>query len=95
VIPDFTSLFLSAGLTDVREDVPSTDRLPEQRVEFTEIGVGALCGALTNFAKAGMAGEGGWSVEEVEGLRKKAAEEMRGGCYLRWDIHVTVGRVPN
>lgn len=87
--PDFGELFRSAGLKDVQEDVISTDRLPEQRREFTEIGVGAVFGGLANLSKAGE--EGYWSKEEVEKKRKLAVRDMESGAYLRWDIHVAVG----
>jgi hypothetical protein len=58
-------LFRDAGLQSVQEDVISTDRLVEQRREFTEIGVGAVFGGLGNLSKAGTGEEGYWSEEEV------------------------------
>jgi hypothetical protein len=85
--PDFGQLFKDAGLVDVLEDVISTDRLPEQRREFTEIGVGAVFGGLANLSKAGE----GWDREEVERRRGEAVRDMESGAYLRWDIHVAVG----
>lgn len=87
--PDFGELFRSAGLKDVEEDVISTDRLVEQRRDFTEIGIGAVFGGLANLSKTG--GEGYWTKEEVEERKKKALEDMESGAYLRWDIHVGVG----
>jgi hypothetical protein len=87
--PDFGQLFRDAGLKHVEEDVISTDRLPEQRRGFTEIGVGAVFGGLRNLSKAGE--EGYWSAEEVEEGRKEAVSDMESGAYLRWDIHVGVG----
>lgn len=63
--PDMGSLFRDAELQNVQEDVISTDRLVEQRREFTEIGVGAVFGGLGNLSKAGTGEEGYWSEEEV------------------------------
>lgn len=87
--PDFGKLFRDAGLVGVEEDVVSTDRLVEQRREFTEIGIGAVFGGLANLSKAGE--EGYWAVEEVERRRGEAVKDLESGAYLRWDIHVGVG----
>ncbi|KAF2795401.1 S-adenosyl-L-methionine-dependent methyltransferase [Melanomma pulvis-pyrius CBS 109.77] len=87
--PDFNKLFTDAGLQDVEEDVSSTDRLPEQRKDFTEIGLGAVFGALRNMASTKT--EGYWSEKEVDGFREKAVEDMDSGAYLRWDLHVSIG----
>jgi hypothetical protein len=87
--PDFAKLFRDAGLTNVEEDVISTDRLVEQRREFTEIGIGAVFGGLKNLSKAG--GEGYWGEREVEERREAAVKDMESGAYLRWDIHIAVG----
>jgi hypothetical protein len=87
--PDFAELFRDAGLTNVEEDVISTDRLVEQRREFTEIGIGAVFGGLKNLSKAGEVGY--WSDKEVEERREAAVRDMESGAYLRWDIHVAVG----
>ena len=87
--PEWTELFEGAGLQRVEEDVLSTDRLVEQRPEFTEIGIGAVYGALANLAKTG--GEGYWGVEEVKEARERALEDRKSGAYLRWDLNVTVG----
>lgn len=90
--PDFGQLFRDAGLEGVEEDVISTDRLAEQRREFTEIGVGAVFGGLSNLSKAGE--DGYWTKEEVEERRALAVRDMESGAYLRWDIHVAVGFKP-
>lgn len=87
-------LFEDAGLEKVEEDVLSTDRVVELRRDFTEIGIGAVFGALGNMAAAGGGGEGGnWSGKEVEQRRAEAVKDMESGAYLRWDIHVSVGFV--
>jgi hypothetical protein len=87
--PDFDTLFTDAGLQDVESDVSSTDRLPEQRQAFTEIGVGAVFGALKNMASTKTAGY--WTEEEVDSNKLRAVEDMQSGAYLRWDIHVSIG----
>jgi SAM-dependent methyltransferase len=87
--PDFDALFTGAGLQDVESDLLSTDRLPEQRQAFTEIGVGAVFGALKNMA--GTKTEGYWTEEEVDSNKLKAVDDMQSGAYLRWDINVNIG----
>lgn len=87
--PDWTNMFADAGLQKVEEDVSSTDRLPQQRRDFTEIGIGAVFGALKNLS--GVKEEGYWSAQEVEERREKALSDMKLGAYLRWDLHVTIG----
>lgn len=87
--PDFASLFSDAGLQSIETDVISTDRLQEHRRKFTEIGTGAVLGALKNLAKANT--EGYWSEDEVERRRNEALEDMESGAYLRWDIYIAVG----
>lgn len=74
---------------DVQEDVISTDRLVEQRADFTEIGIGAVFGGLANLSK--VQEEGYWSAEKVEEMRREALGDRESGAYLRWDIHVGVG----
>ncbi|ORY08734.1 S-adenosyl-L-methionine-dependent methyltransferase [Clohesyomyces aquaticus] len=87
--PDWTKMYKDAGLEKVEEDVLSTDRLPEQRTDFTEIGIGAVFGGLKNLAST--KAEGYWTEQEVEEYRQKAIEDMQSGAYLRWDLHVTIG----
>jgi SAM-dependent methyltransferase len=87
--PDFGELFRSVGLKGVEEDVISTDRLVEQRREFTEIGIGAVFAGLKNLSKA--AQEGYWTEQEVEERKVAALKDMESGAYLRWDIHVGLG----
>ena len=87
--PSFTKLFEDAGLKGVEEDVLSTDRLPEQRDEFTELGIGAVFGGLRNLAR--VQEEGYWDEEEVERRRGLAQRDRESGAYLRWDIHIGVG----
>ncbi|KAF2271081.1 hypothetical protein CC78DRAFT_506612 [Lojkania enalia] len=87
--PDFTPMFIEAGLQKVEEDVISTDRLPEQRSDFTEIGIGAVFSGLKNLASTKI--EGYWTEDEVKVNREKAIEDMESGAYLRWDLHVTIG----
>jgi SAM-dependent methyltransferase len=85
----FARLLEDAGMRGVSEDVLSTDRDPGQRRAFTELGIGAVFGALANMAREG--GAEVWGVEEVARRRKEAVRDMDSGAYLRWDIHVVVG----
>lgn len=87
--PSLQKLFEEAGLQDVDEDVLSTDRLPELRGEFTDLGIGAVFAGLGNLAK--VKEEGGWDEEEVQRRRTLAVRDRESGAYLRWDIHVGVG----
>lgn len=87
--PSLQGLFEDAGLERVEEDVLSTDRLPERRGEFTDLGIGAVFAGLGNLAKARE--EGGWDEEEVVRRRALAVKDRESGAYLRWDIHVGVG----
>ncbi|KAF2632700.1 S-adenosyl-L-methionine-dependent methyltransferase [Macroventuria anomochaeta] len=90
--PSLTRLFEDAGLKGVEEDVLSTDRLPEQRGEFTDLGIGAVFGGLRNLAR--VREEGRWDEGEVERRRGLAVGDRESGAYLRWDIHVGVGFKP-
>ena len=87
--PSFTKLFEDAGLEGVDEDVLSTDRLPEQRGDFTDLGIGAVFGGLRNLAK--VREEGYWDEGEVERRKALAVGDRESGAYLRWDIHIGVG----
>ncbi|KAF9699198.1 hypothetical protein EKO04_003000 [Ascochyta lentis] len=87
--PGLSKLFEEVGLLRVEEDVLSTDRLPEQRGEFTDLGIGAVFGGLRNLAK--VEGQGYWDEVEVERRRALAVRDRESGAYLRWDIHVGVG----
>ncbi|KAF1966973.1 S-adenosyl-L-methionine-dependent methyltransferase [Bimuria novae-zelandiae CBS 107.79] len=87
--PEWQSMFEDAGLARVEEDVLSTDRLPEQRPNFTEIGLGAVFHGLANLSK--IKEEGYWSADEVAQAKQKALEDKSSGAYLRWDLNVTVG----
>lgn len=89
--PSFMQLFEDGGLERVEEDVLSTDRLPEQREAFTDLGIGAVFGGLKNLAK--VKEEGYWDESEVERRRELAQRDRESGAYLRWDIHVGVGFV--
>lgn len=87
--PSFSKLFEDAGLQGVEEDVLSTDRDPQQRGEFTDLGIGAVFGGLRNLAK--VREEGYWDESEVERRKALAQKDRESGAYLRWDIHVGVG----
>lgn len=90
--PSLQKLFEDARLQRVEEDVLSTDRLPEQRDDFTDLGIRAVFGGLRNLAK--VKAEGYWDEEEVEKRRALAVSDKESGSYLRWDIHVAVGFKP-
>ncbi|OAG10497.1 S-adenosyl-L-methionine-dependent methyltransferase [Paraphaeosphaeria sporulosa] len=87
--PEWQKMYADAGLERIEEDVLSTDRLIEQRPDFTEIGIGAVFGALANLAK--IKEEGYWNEQEVSEAKQKALEDRTSGAYLRWDLHVTIG----
>lgn len=89
--PEWQKMYADAGLERIEEDVMSTDRLPEQRSDFTEIGIGAVFHGLGNLAK--IKEPGYWNAEEVEQAKLKALADKKSGAYLRWDLTVTIGFV--
>ncbi|KAJ4358591.1 uncharacterized protein N0V89_003175 [Didymosphaeria variabile] len=87
--PDWQKMYADAGLVNIEEDVLSTDRNPEQRPDFTEIGIGAVHHGLGNLAR--IKEDGYWNEQEVQESKQKALEDRASGAYLRWDLHVTIG----
>ncbi|OTB07252.1 hypothetical protein M426DRAFT_8979 [Hypoxylon sp. CI-4A] len=81
-----------AGLDPVISDVVSSDRVPETREGLT---LASIRGSF-NWARWMIERKtpDAMPIEEVEQLEKKAYEELKTGCYVRFDIHVAVGRKP-
>lgn len=93
VNPELRKNVAKAGFVDVREDVIASDRAAETRKEHTLIGLQAVsAGTLIKMKQ-----QGKWVHDEqwVHDMYKKAVEEMEGGVYVRWDMHVITGRKPS
>ncbi|KAI1169039.1 S-adenosyl-L-methionine-dependent methyltransferase [Nemania serpens] len=81
-----------AGLTPVVSDVVSSDRLPETRAQLTITGLQAIFSWARLMTERGV--KGSLSSDELESLERKAYEDVRSGCYVRYDIYVTCGQKP-
>lgn len=81
----------AAGLT-VITDMVSSDRVPSTRERLSVIVMGLL------FRWARMMTErkapGSLSGDELDRLEKEAYDDIKSGCYIRYDIHVICGRKP-
>ncbi|KAH9822803.1 methyltransferase [Teratosphaeria destructans] len=76
------------GFVECREDVVSSDRVAEGRMEGSVIGVGAINSLARNMAREGGGGEG------IEESCEAAVLEIGDGVYWRWNIHTIVARKP-
>ncbi|KAI0443566.1 hypothetical protein F4803DRAFT_561532 [Xylaria telfairii] len=83
---------MDAGLTSVVSDVVSSDRLPETRDKLTITGMQAIFSWARLMTERRV--EGSLSNEELDSLEKKAYEDIRSGCYVRYDIYVACGQKP-
>ncbi|KAI0384041.1 S-adenosyl-L-methionine-dependent methyltransferase [Hypomontagnella monticulosa] len=81
----------AAGLT-VATDVVSSDRVPSTRERLSVITMGLM------FRWARLMAErkapGSMSDDELECLEKEAYDDIKSGCYLRYDIYIACGRKP-
>ncbi|KAI1827541.1 hypothetical protein F4861DRAFT_369582 [Xylaria intraflava] len=82
----------AAGLRPVLRDIVSSDRLPETRERATVNSNLAFLSTMRVLSKKGA--PGAMTSEEIDALETKVHEEIRSGAYLRYDIHVIVGRKP-
>ncbi|KAI0096805.1 S-adenosyl-L-methionine-dependent methyltransferase [Nemania sp. FL0031] len=82
-----------AGLTSVVSDIVSSDRLPETRDKLTITGMQAIFSWARLMTERGV--EGSLSNKELDSLEKKVHEEdIKSGCYVRYDIYVFCGQKP-
>ncbi|KAK9422881.1 putative Methyltransferase domain-containing protein [Seiridium unicorne] len=81
-----------AGLTSVVVDFVSSDRVPETRERMTANGMRAvLAWAKLMTARGAPASLHGVDLQKAE---RDAYEDIRSGCYVRFDIYVASGRMP-
>jgi hypothetical protein len=88
-------VFRKLGLTDVHEDVFSTDRLQDPELQLREKGTrnALVCFLGTLQALVGVDGNG-WSEERIERLKVEAMKEVDEGVYHTLDQVCIVGRRP-
>ncbi|KAI0404531.1 hypothetical protein F4802DRAFT_566316 [Xylaria palmicola] len=77
----------AAGLTSVVKDVRSSDLVPQIQEKSTATIANLIFTWARMVASRGTEFDGG-----LENLEKAVHEEIRSGCYLRYNIHVAVGR---
>ncbi|KAJ9322951.1 hypothetical protein DTO027B5_2993 [Paecilomyces variotii] len=83
----------AAGLEQVQEDIVSSDRLPETRKALTANGMTAIFSWARLMASKGA--PGALSSERLDELERQAEADIQSGCYVRFDIHVSWGFLPN
>ena len=83
------TIFEHKGLRNVFQDIVASDRVSETRQALTQASYDGIFGwALKMQANSA---PGAWTMEEVEELTGKCEEEIRGGCYCRFEMYVTIG----
>ncbi|KAI2634468.1 S-adenosyl-L-methionine-dependent methyltransferase [Xylaria nigripes] len=82
----------AAGLCDVSRDIVSSDRLPETRERSTLNSTLAILSTLRLMAERKE--PGAMTFEEIDALENRAYEDIKSGTYVRYDIHVIIGRKP-
>lgn len=83
----------AAGLVHIASDYVSSDRVPETRERMTANG---MC-AIVSWARLMAAREAPESIgsEELGRAENAAYEDIRSGCYVRFDIHIACGQMPS
>lgn len=81
-----------AGLAPVTSDMVSSDRLPETRERITANGMRAILAWAQLMTSKAVPGS--MSAEELQKAERDAYEDIRSGCYVRFDIYVACGRMP-
>lgn len=79
-----------SGLSPVLSDFASSDRVPETREPMTANGMKAILSWMKI-----MAAKGAFAGEDLAALEREAHEDIKSGCYVRYDIHVACGQMPH
>ncbi|RYC57960.1 hypothetical protein CHU98_g8252 [Xylaria longipes] len=80
----------AAGLSSVTSDVVSSDRAPQVRAKSSATIMNLI------FTWARMMAERGLVFDDsLDNLEKAVHEEIRSGCYLRYNIHVACAQKPS
>lgn len=82
----------NAGLIHVEQDIVSSDRIPETRKAVTENGIAVVFGWANLMADRGA--PGAIPTQELARLEEQAYNDLKSGCYIRYDVHVTTGFKP-
>ncbi|KAF2468353.1 uncharacterized protein BDR25DRAFT_316141 [Lindgomyces ingoldianus] len=82
----------SAGLGSVSIDVVSSDRVSETRERMTRNNTKAVMAWAAMMIERGIIGS--VTLDEFAGEESKVAEEIRTGCYVRYDVYTVIGRMP-
>ena len=83
------SIFKDLGLGNVEEDIVSSDRAADTREALTANGMVAVFDWAKLTSARGMLGS--LSIDELEKLEEQAYQDIKSGCYVRFDIHVILG----
>lgn len=87
---ELAGIFRDVGLTDVVQEVTSSDRIPETRLIWADITIGPLMAFLMRTQSMQ---DGGKSPEYCSKLRDSIVEEANAGIiYARFDIHTFLGQ---
>lgn len=83
----------TAGLTSIFTDIVSSDRVPSTRERLSVITMSLV------FRWARMMIEkkapGSISSKELDDKEKESYDDIKSGCYIRYDIYVTCGKKPS
>lgn len=79
----------TAGLVQVDEDIVSSDRLVETRGALTANGMLAVFDWAKLMSRRGASGS--CSMDDLKSLEVQAEQDIRSGCYVRFDIHIVLG----
>lgn len=82
----------SAGLGSVSMDVVSSDRVSETRERMTRNNMKAVMAWAAMMIERGIIGS--MTLDRFAGEESKAGEEIRTGCYVRYDVYTVIGRKP-
>ncbi|KAI9710435.1 MAG: hypothetical protein M1828_002165 [Chrysothrix sp. TS-e1954] len=81
------NIFSSIGLKDAATDLVSSDRVLENRKAATMVSVGGLWSLLRNLEP-----KTGRNLMPKEEMWRGLDNDVESGAYLRFDIHVAIGR---
>ena len=81
-----------AGLINVEQDVVSSDRVPETREVVTRNAIEVTFGWAKIASERGIPGS--IPTYKLAKLEEQAFNDLKSGCYARYDIHVALGFKP-
>ncbi|KAI0455202.1 S-adenosyl-L-methionine-dependent methyltransferase [Xylaria acuta] len=89
---DIPECMRAAGLTSVISDTVSSDRVSETRERLT-ISIQRLVFTWARLM-AERGAPGSMTSDQLDLMEKDVEEDIKSGCYFRFDIHVACGRKP-